>query len=107
MVSLDLFLFEGDKAYNVRIGGSCLVPWFERSDTCPTCRQTVKGTRDEHLTSSIIEKLLNRFPDKKRDPGELEELRLIYKPGQKVIFLSPSLFPPSNSVLLTPQPRST
>lgn len=20
--------------------GSCLVPWFQRSDTCPTCRQT-------------------------------------------------------------------
>lgn len=64
--------------------GSCLVPWFERSDTCPTCRRTVKGTQDNHATASLIETLLNIFPDKKRDPNELKELELIYRPGQKV-----------------------
>lgn len=67
------------------------MPWLERSDTCPTCRQTVKGTQDNHSTANLIESLLNRFPDKKRDPEELKELERIYKPGQKVV-LPP--FPP-------------
>lgn len=65
--------------------GSCLVPWFQRSDTCPTCRQTVRGTTDSHFTISTIETFLSRFPDKKRDPDELKELELVYRPGQKVL----------------------
>lgn len=65
--------------------GSCLVPWFERSDTCPTCRQTVKGTHDNHFTISSLETFLSTFPDRKRDADELKLLELIYKPGQKVI----------------------
>lgn len=79
-----------------------MVPWFERSDTCPTCRRTVKGTQDNHSTASLIETLLNIFPDKKRNPDELKELELIYRPGQKVLPPPPlSLSPPLNSTVLT------
>lgn len=80
-------------------GGSCLVPWFERSDTCPTCRRIVKGTHDNHATASLIETLLNIFPDRKRDADELKELELIYRPGQKVNSHSSLL----NSTILTSQ----
>lgn len=77
--------------------GSCLVPWFARSDTCPTCRRTVKGTHDDHNAASLTETILSHFPDQKRNPDELKELELIYKPGQKVFPTSL----PLNSVILT------
>ncbi|KAI5838947.1 hypothetical protein DFP73DRAFT_242268 [Morchella snyderi] len=64
--------------------GSCLVPWLERINTCPTCRRVVKKIGDNHSTAALIETLLTRFPDKRRDAAELKELEKVYKPGQKV-----------------------
>lgn len=80
--------------------GSCLVPWFERSDTCPTCRQTVKGTHDNHFTISSLATFLSTFPDRTRDADELKLLELVYKPGQKVIPNHPQSL---NSTILTSQ----
>ncbi|KAF8247605.1 hypothetical protein K440DRAFT_295769 [Wilcoxina mikolae CBS 423.85] len=64
--------------------GSCAARWLLTSCSCPSCRGKVVDTKPNTTATGLVDILLLRFPEKKRPADEMEELKAIYKPGQKI-----------------------
>ncbi|KAG8759589.1 hypothetical protein FRC12_009720 [Ceratobasidium sp. 428] len=66
--------------------GSCAVEWLDQSQTCPLCRENVRGARDSHHTAAFVEAYKTIAPDSnlchERTPEELALLNKKYRPGQ-------------------------
>ncbi|KAF8533920.1 hypothetical protein BDD12DRAFT_462255 [Trichophaea hybrida] len=64
--------------------GSCAARWLLTSCSCPSCRGKVVDTKPNTTATGLVDILLLKFPEKKRPADEMEELKAIYKPGQKI-----------------------
>ncbi|KAF2159410.1 hypothetical protein M409DRAFT_71073 [Zasmidium cellare ATCC 36951] len=79
--------------------GSCLKEWFKwqaasaatnnrrttHPYTCPSCRESVRGTKADWRLSTLLEGYLKANPDKSKTEEEKEEMRKHYKPGDDVL----------------------
>ena len=78
--------------------GSCLKEWFawqassastsRRSThpyTCPSCRESVRGTKADWRLTTLLEGYLKANPERAKSEQEKEELRSQYKPGDNVL----------------------
>ncbi|KAI5850045.1 hypothetical protein BZA05DRAFT_400727 [Tricharina praecox] len=70
--------------------GSCAARWLETNNTCPSCRGKVVETRPNSGAQEMVGLLLRKFPEKARPQEELDELKAIYKPGDKINICSDS-----------------
>lgn len=52
----------------------CYSQWMEESNTCPHCRDEVSSIRKNHQISNLVQKYLDKHPDKKRSDEEIIEL---------------------------------
>ena len=53
---------------------ACLCDWIKDSDKCPQCRDTIIEIRRNTTFNSLIEKFLEKFPEKKRPEEEIENM---------------------------------
>lgn len=78
--------------------GSCLKEWFTwqaasaaqsrrnaHPYTCPSCRESVRGTKADWRLTTLLDGYLKANPDKAKSEQEKEEMRQIYKPGDDVL----------------------
>lgn len=80
--------------------GSCLKEWFKwqaasaansrRSAsaaryTCPSCRESVRGTKADWRLTTLLEGYLKAHPDRGKSEEEKEEMRKHYKSGEDVL----------------------
>lgn len=78
--------------------GSCLREWFawqaqsavqaRRTTlpyTCPSCRESVRGTKGGWMLSTMLEGYLRAHPDKAKSDAEKEDIAKHYKPGDEVL----------------------
>ena len=78
--------------------GSCLKEWFTwqaaaaarnrrtaNPYTCPSCRESVRGTRADWRLTTLLDGFLKANPDKSKSEQEQEEIRQLYKPGEDVL----------------------
>ncbi|WPH02741.1 Hypothetical protein R9X50_00560900 [Acrodontium crateriforme] len=80
--------------------GSCLKEWFawqataatqsrrplpQQPYTCPSCRESVRGTKADWRLTTLLEGFLKANPDKGKTEEEKEEMRKHYKLGEDVI----------------------
>ncbi|KYQ90888.1 hypothetical protein DLAC_07759 [Tieghemostelium lacteum] len=52
----------------------CYGEWRAQSDSCPQCRQKVNFAQKNHSINNLIETLLKKNPDWKRDQDELDDM---------------------------------
>ena len=52
----------------------CISMWLTRSRDCPQCRQPVTECREIHLIKEMVERYLQKNPNRRRSQEELEEL---------------------------------
>ena len=52
----------------------CMSLWMRQSKNCPQCREPVKECREIHLIKEMVERYLQKHPDRRRSQEELEEL---------------------------------
>ncbi|KAK4546538.1 hypothetical protein LTR36_001755 [Oleoguttula mirabilis] len=77
--------------------GSCLREWFAwqaasattnrrttHPYTCPSCRDSVRGTKADWRLTTLLEGYLKANPDRAKSDDEKEEMRKHYKPGDNV-----------------------
>ena len=55
---------------------ACVHDWLERSKECPECRQKVKSVNKNHIVANLIDNYLTKFPKKRRDQKEMDEMDL-------------------------------
>ncbi|KAK5174779.1 uncharacterized protein LTR77_001862 [Saxophila tyrrhenica] len=78
--------------------GSCLKEWFTWQATsassnrraaapytCPSCRESVRGTKVDWRANTLLEGFLKANPDRGKTESEKEEMRKIYTPGDDVL----------------------
>lgn len=53
--------------------------------TCPSCRESVRGTKADWRLTALLEGFLRANPDKAKSDRDKQELGLHYKPGDDVI----------------------
>ncbi|KAL7267663.1 hypothetical protein RUND412_009740 [Rhizina undulata] len=64
--------------------GSCIVQWFDESDTCPTCRRIVTSTKDSAKMTASLEYFYNAYPTRNVSEEKIADKETIYKPGQEI-----------------------
>ncbi|RMX97937.1 hypothetical protein D0867_12604 [Hortaea werneckii] len=79
--------------------GSCLKEWFAwqatsaaaknsrnpHPYTCPSCRESVRGTKADWRLNTLLEGFLKANPDRVKSEQEREEMRQSYTPGEDVL----------------------
>ncbi|KAK3718199.1 hypothetical protein LTR37_005314 [Vermiconidia calcicola] len=78
--------------------GSCLKEWFAWQAasaaqsrrrtapyTCPSCRDSVRGTKVDWRANTLLEGFLKVHPDKAKSEEDKEEMRKLYTPGDDVL----------------------
>ncbi|KAI5357061.1 Putative Zinc finger, ZZ-type, SH3 domain, Zinc finger, RING-type, Zinc finger, RING/FYVE/PHD-type [Septoria linicola] len=53
--------------------------------TCPSCRESVRGTKADWRLTALLEGFLKANPDKGKSDEDKEEMRRHYKPGDDII----------------------
>ncbi|EWC46259.1 hypothetical protein DRE_04430 [Drechslerella stenobrocha 248] len=65
--------------------GSCVVPWTQRNDSCPSCRTVIQGCADAFALKPLLEMLLKEKPELAASEDDMKHCQEIYKPGEKVV----------------------
>ena len=61
------------------------LPTSQNPYRCPVCRTGVRGARPNAAISTLSHSFLTLHPDKQRPAKELEAMKDVYKPGDKVL----------------------
>jgi hypothetical protein len=64
--------------------GACAVRFLRTNHKCPEDNTPITGMNDHRRLAEIIEIFLRTFPQRRRDPAEIERMDQEYRLGQKV-----------------------